>query len=171
MLKISSRWLVALALVAPIVLAGCGTGVKEEFATDTPAAPPATQQPASAAPASPGKTADVTELKKEDLVVGTGAEAVAGKTVTVNYTGWLYDPTKPDFKGGVFDTSLGREPFTFTLGAGSVIVGWDQGLVGMKVGGTRRLILPPPYAYGGIRSGSIPAEASLVFDVQLVSIQ
>jgi FKBP-type peptidyl-prolyl cis-trans isomerase FkpA len=120
------------------------------------------------APASPTRTPAFTKI---DLEVGTGAEAVVGSVMTVQYTGWLYDPTKSDFKGGVFDTSLGREPFTFTLGAGSVITGWDQGLVGMKVGGTRRLILPPSYAYGGIRSGSIPAEASLVFDIQLVSIQ
>jgi FKBP-type peptidyl-prolyl cis-trans isomerase FkpA len=120
------------------------------------------------APASPTKTPAFARI---DLEVGTGAEAVVGSVVTVNYTGWIYDPSKTDFKGGVFDTSLGREPFTFTLGAGTVITGWEQGLPGMKVGGTRRLILPPAYAYGGLRSGTIAAEASLVFDVQLVSIQ
>jgi FKBP-type peptidyl-prolyl cis-trans isomerase FkpA len=120
------------------------------------------------APASPTKTPAFTKI---DLEVGTGDEAIAGSVVTVNYTGWIYDPTKTDFKGGVFDTSIGKAPFTFTLGTGTVISGWDQGLPGMKVGGTRRLILPPAYGYGGARSGSIPAEASLVFDVTLVSIQ
>jgi FKBP-type peptidyl-prolyl cis-trans isomerase len=119
------------------------------------------------APASPTKTPAFTRV---DLVVGTGAEAVVGSVVEVNYTGWLYDPTRPDFKGGVFDTSIGRATFTFTLGVGSVIQGWDEGLVGMKVGGTRRLIVPPAYAYGGVRTSSIPAEAALLFDVVLVSI-
>jgi len=119
------------------------------------------------APASPTKTPAFTKI---DLEVGTGAEAVVGSVVEVTYTGWLYDPTRPDFKGGVFDTSLGRGTFTFTLGVGSVIQGWDEGLVGMKVGGTRRLIIPPAYGYGGVRTSSIPAEATILFDVVLVSI-
>ena len=71
-----------------------------------------------------------------DLVLGTGAEAVTGQLVTVNYTGWLYDPTKPDFKGLQFSTSLGGSPFTFTLGSGQVIAGWDRGVPGMQEGGT-----------------------------------
>ena len=119
------------------------------------------------APASPTKTPPYTKI---DLKVGAGDEAVLGSVITVNYTGWLYDPAKPENKGGMFDTSLGRATFTFTLGVGTVIQGWDEGIVGMKVGGTRRLILPPAYAYGGVRSTAIPAEASLLFDITLESI-
>ena len=105
-----------------------------------------------------------------DVVVGTGDVAVDGASITVNYTGWLYDPTKPDNKGLQFDTTTGQSPFTFTLGAGNVIAGWDQGLVGMKVNGIRRLIIPPSLAYGGTRSGDIPPYSTLVFDIQLVSV-
>jgi FKBP-type peptidyl-prolyl cis-trans isomerase FkpA len=105
-----------------------------------------------------------------DLIVGTGAEAVSGGVLTVNYTGWVYDSSKPDKKGLQFDTSVGKTPFTFTLGNGSVIKGWDQGLVGMKVGGVRRLVIPPSLAYGAARNNSIPPYSTLVFDVELVDI-
>jgi FKBP-type peptidyl-prolyl cis-trans isomerase FkpA len=90
--------------------------------------------------------------------------------VTVNYTGWLYDATKTDNKGPQFDSSVGRTPFQFTLGTGQVIRGWDQGIPGMKVGGRRRLVIPPSLAYGSTRSGPIPPNATLVFDVEMVSI-
>src|SRR5262245_25937673 len=85
-----------------------------------------------------------------DLKVGTGAEATSGRTVTVNYTGWLYSATAADNKGSQFDSSLdpGRTPFTFTVGVSSVISGWHQGVPGMRVGGQRRLVLPPNLAYG-----------------------
>lgn len=109
-----------------------------------------------------------------DLTVGTGATAAAGRSVTVNYTGWLYDSTKPDNKGAQFDSSLtpGRTPFTFTLGAGQVIQGWDQGVAGMRVGGSRRLIIPPNLAYGATGvPGTIPGNATLVFDISLLSVQ
>jgi FKBP-type peptidyl-prolyl cis-trans isomerase FkpA len=106
-----------------------------------------------------------------DLKVGTGATAALGNTLTVNYTGWLYDPDKPDDKGIVFDTSAGATPFSFTLGAGQVIKGWDQGVSGMKIGGIRRLIIPPSLAYGGTRSGAIPPYSTLVFDIELVNVQ
>lgn len=119
------------------------------------------------APTTPTVTPGFTRV---DLVVGTGAEAVVGSVMTVNYTGWLYDPSKSDFKGAQFDSSIGAAPFTFTLGTGSVIQGWDQGLVGMKEGGVRRLVIPPSLGYGGTRVSAIPAEASLLFDVQLISI-
>ena len=90
----------------------------------------------------------------------------------VQYTGWLFDPSKADQKGLVFDTSIGStDPFSFTLGAGQVISGWDQGLVGMKVGGLRRLVVPPSLAYGTSRNNSIPPNATLVFDIELVSLQ
>ncbi len=106
-----------------------------------------------------------------DLVVGTGADAVSGKTLTVDYTGWLYDASKPDGKGLQFDTTLGRGPFQFVLGGGQVIAGWDQGVPGMKVGGVRRLVIPPSLAYGSIRSGPIPPNATLVFEITLLSVQ
>ena len=106
-----------------------------------------------------------------DLVVGTGAEAVNGKTLSVNYTGWFYSETAADHKGAQFDTSVGRGPFTFVLGNGAVIKGWDQGLVGMKVGGRRELVLPPDLAYGAAGYGQIPGNSTLLFDVDLVSVQ
>jgi FKBP-type peptidyl-prolyl cis-trans isomerase FkpA len=108
---------------------------------------------------------------KTDLVVGTGATAASGQTVKVNYTGWLYDANKPDNKGAQFDSSIGRGPFSFPLGAGRVISGWDQGVAGMKIGGSRRLIIPPELGYGASGVGPIPPNATLVFDVELLSIQ
>jgi peptidylprolyl isomerase len=106
------------------------------------------------------------EVKIEDLQVGTGAEAVPGATITVNYTGTLQD-------GTVFDSSYERnEPFTLQLGAGSVIPGWEQGLQGMKVGGKRRLTIPPSLGYGAQGAGStIPPNATLIFDVELLQVQ
>jgi FKBP-type peptidyl-prolyl cis-trans isomerase len=110
-------------------------------------------------------------FSKTDLTVGTGAEATAGKRLTVNYTGWLYDPSKPDNKGQQFDSSVGGAPFSFTLG-GNVIDGWNRGLVGMKVGGKRRLIVPPELAYGAAGfPPAIPGNATLVFDVELLGVQ
>jgi FKBP-type peptidyl-prolyl cis-trans isomerase FkpA len=108
-----------------------------------------------------------------DLIVGTGAIAAVGNAVTVNYTGWLYDSSKPDNKGTQFDTSIGRAPFAFQLGAGQVIKGWDQGVVGMRVGGMRRLVIPPDLAYGsaGAGGGAIPPNAALVFDINLLAVQ
>jgi FKBP-type peptidyl-prolyl cis-trans isomerase FkpA len=106
-----------------------------------------------------------------DLRVGTGAEAAAGKVLTVNYTGWLYDATKVDLKGLQFDTSAGGTPFSFTLGIGQVIAGWDQGLPGMKVGGARRLVIPSSLAYGSIRTGPIPPFATLLFEVELLDVK
>jgi FKBP-type peptidyl-prolyl cis-trans isomerase len=89
----------------------------------------------------------------------------------VNYTGWLYDPTKTDFKGIQFDSTAASGPFTFTLGAGSVIKGWDDGLVGLRVGGIRQLVIPPSLAYGNVRNNAIPPNTALVFEVELLSIQ
>ena len=106
-----------------------------------------------------------------DLRVGTGASAVAGNPLTVHYTGWLYDGSKPDAKGLQFETSRGGTPFTFTLGAGQVIAGWEQGILGMNAGGLRRLVLPPSLAYGSSRNGIIPPNATLVFEVELVEVQ
>ncbi len=105
-----------------------------------------------------------------DLLVGSGDAAVTGYILTVNYTGWVYDPSKPDNKGLQFDTSVGKQPFVFTLGVGSVIQGWDQGLVGMKVGGIRRLVVPPSLAYGPARNFSIPGYSTLVFEIELIGV-
>src|SRR5499426_500261 len=98
-------------------------------------------------------------LQSEDLKVGTGAEAKSGNTVSVHYTGWLTDGKK-------FDSSVDRrEPFEFKLGAGMVIKGWDQGVAGMKVGGKRKLIIPPSLAYGDQGAGNvIPPNAELTFE-------
>jgi FKBP-type peptidyl-prolyl cis-trans isomerase FkpA len=119
------------------------------------------------------KESAVTDLVKKDEVVGAGAEAVAGKTVSVHYTGWLYDESAPDHKGKKFDSSRDRgEPLNFPLGAGRVIKGWDQGVAGMKVGGKRTLIIPPDLAYGSRGAGGvIPPNATLVFDVELLDVR
>jgi FKBP-type peptidyl-prolyl cis-trans isomerase FkpA len=117
----------------------------------------------------PSSTAPFTKI---DLRLGDGTEAAAGKALTVSYTGWLYDPTKPDLKGLQFDTSLNSGfPFTFTLGFAQVIQGWDEGLAGMKVGGIRKLVIPSTLAYGGTRNQSIPPFATLVFEVELLDVQ
>jgi FKBP-type peptidyl-prolyl cis-trans isomerase FkpA len=112
-----------------------------------------------------------TTFSQTDLVVGTGAEAVNGRRLTVHYTLWLYDAARSESKGQQLQTSVGGSPFPFVLGAGGVIRGWDQGVPGMKVGGMRRLIIPPSLAYGSSGQGSIPPNATLVFDIQLLDVQ
>ncbi len=108
---------------------------------------------------------DVTELKIEDLVVGTGVEAVSGKLISVHYTGTLTNGTK-------FDSSVDRgAPFEFTLGIGEVIQGWDKGFAGMKVGGKRKLIIPSSMGYGDMGSGPIPPKATLIFEVELLGVK
>ena len=118
-------------------------------------------------------TQNITELVKKDTVLGEGREAEAGFNVTVHYTGWLYDPSKPDGKGTKFDSSLDRHaPFVFFLGGGQVIQGWDEGFAGMKVGGKRTLIIPPNMGYGASGAGGvIPPNATLIFDVELLGIK
>ncbi len=139
-----------------------------EFATTTL---PAGTSPQAMNDGSTGAAASLpTELPKvltgHDEVVGTGAEAVAGKSVTVHYVGMLPD-------GTVFDASKNHgQPFTFTLGAGQVIKGWDQGVAGMKVGGKRKLIIPPDMAYGSQGAGGvIPPNATLIFEVELLDVK
>jgi FKBP-type peptidyl-prolyl cis-trans isomerase FkpA len=110
------------------------------------------------------------ELRIEDLVGGEGAQAQAGRRVSVHYTGWLHDPTAADGRGRKFDSSKDRgQPFEFPLGAGHVIRGWDEGVQGMKVGGTRVLTIPPELGYGARGAGGvIPPNATLVFEVELL---
>jgi len=125
--------------------------------------------------ASEGETAlsNITQLIKKDDVTGSGNEAVAGRRVTVHYTGWLYKEDAADHKGKKFDSSRDRgDPFEFRLGAGEVIDGWDQGVAGMKVGGRRTLTIPPNLGYGAQGSpGAIPPNATLVFDVELLDVK
>ena len=132
-----------LLLGLPLMVAACGS--------DTPTSPTTT----SSAPYS-----------QTDLVVGTGAEAALTSRVTVSYTGWLYDTSKPDGKGTQFDASPSA---TFALTG--VIAGWQRGVPGMKVGGQRRLIIPPELAYGSSGNGTIPPNATLVFDIGLLGVQ
>ncbi|MFA5133854.1 MAG: FKBP-type peptidyl-prolyl cis-trans isomerase [Patescibacteria group bacterium] len=109
---------------------------------------------------------DGTSLLIEDIKVGGGAEVVSGNTVSVHYTGWLLDGTK-------FDSSLDRgQPFSFNVGGGRVIAGWEQGLLGMKVGGKRKLTIPARLGYGvyGV-PGVIPANSALVFDIELLKVE
>lgn len=126
---------------------------------------------AAACDDSPTSPSSTPAFSQADVRAGTGTAAASGNMVTVHYTGWLFDASKTDQKGLQFETSLGGTPLTFTLGAGQVIAGWDQGIPGMKEGGLRRLIIPPSLAYGGKRNGPIPPNAALVFEVELVSVQ
>src|SRR4030095_1844505 len=137
---------------------------------------PAKAQTATPPPSSQGVSkldATPKELQKIDVKQGSGAEAVPGKTAVVQYTGWLYDPAKPDNKGAKFDSSRDRnEPFDFPVGGGRVIKGWDQGVAGMKVGGQRTLVIPPDMGYGQRGAGGvIPPNATLIFDVELVGVK
>lgn len=113
------------------------------------------------------------ELVIVDDLAGSGNEAAAGRLVTVHYTGWLYDQSKPDYKGERFDSSRDHnEPFAFRLGAGQVIEGWDKGFAGMKVGGKRTLTIPPHMGYGAAGApGAIPPNATLLFEVELIDVR
>jgi FKBP-type peptidyl-prolyl cis-trans isomerase len=158
----------AIAFTAALITSGCASQPKA--ATPQPAAqseptpdPQASATASASLPAEP--VAAATALKIEDVKVGKGAEAKTGDLVTVNYTGYLTDGTK-------FDSSLnpGRQPFQFTIGQGQVIQGWEQGFAGMKVGGTRKLTIPPEMGYGAQGQGAIPPNAVLVFDVELLGV-
>jgi len=158
--------LIALMMVAALSVTGCSKPA--ETPAEAPAATAPAEQPAeqpAAAPATGPVTKDVTKLVIKDTKVGTGAEAKSGTSVTVNYTGYLTDGTK-------FDSSLDSgQPFTFNLGAGEVIKGWDEGVEGMKVGGTRTLTIPPAMGYGDQGAGGvIPPGATLFFEVELLAV-
>jgi FKBP-type peptidyl-prolyl cis-trans isomerase FkpA len=143
-------------LLAVTLLAAC-TGKP-----NTP--PPAPPQP---------QASGVTSLQSVVLKPGTGTAIAGGQIAVMQYTGWLYDAAAKDNKGKEFDSSrTRREPFKFPLGTGSVIKGWDQGVAGMQIGESRRLIIPPDLAYGdGGAGGVIPPGATLMFDVELVGIE
>ena len=139
------------ALALSLALAACGGG-----GSDAPAV----------APVGPST------LQTTDTLVGAGAVAANGNTLTIHYTGWLYSSTAANFRGTQFDTSVGKQPFQFKLGAGTVIAGFDQGLVGMRVGGTRVLIIPSAMGYGAAGvAGLIPPNSGLVFSVELLAVQ
>ena len=125
----------------------------------------------SSSPTAPSANVPYSQI---DLLVGSGTEAVTGRVTLVNYSGWLYDAAAPANKGSLFDTSLasGRTPLVVTLGAGSVIPGFERGILGMRVGGKRTVIIPPDLAYGSRGSGGvIPPNATLVFDIELLAVQ
>ena len=119
------------------------------------------------------QASSVAKLIKTDKKLGGGAQAVAGREVSVHYTGWLYDEAAPEHRGKKFDSSRDRgQPIEFPLGAGQVIEGWDKGLEGMKVGGQRTLVIPPHLGYGARGAGgAIPPNAALVFDVELMGVK
>ena len=144
----SLRALVVIAL--PLLLVAC---------TDSSSTAPS-------APLLPGAPFSTT-----DLVVGTGADATAGKVVSIFYTGWIYDPTKTDSKGTQFDSNVGGTAYSFQLGVGSVIPGFDRGVLGMKEGGRRRVVIPPDLAYGSQGNGPVPPNATIIFDIDLVSVR
>jgi len=154
-------------LFATMLVAACATADAQ-----SPPTPPEKSPSASSTTVSKFG-ANVNELKIVDQKPGTGAEAVSGKAVVVHYTGWLYDPAAADGHGAKFDSSLDRNvPFGFILGGGKVIKGWDEGVVGMKVGGKRTLVIPPAKAYGERGAGGvIPPNATLLFDVELLAVE
>jgi FKBP-type peptidyl-prolyl cis-trans isomerase FkpA len=138
------RWIVFLALLA--------TSACSNNNSTSPTVPPTTTAPYS----------------QTDLVAGIGTTAAPGNTLTVAYTGWLHDSSKPDAKGSQFESGS----ITTRIGVGQVIRGWDQGIPGMRVGGQRRLVIPPELAYGSQSpSAKIPANATLIFDVTLTAVQ
>ena len=148
--------IIALIIIAVLVFVGYrnGSGPEQQGIEET----------AGQAAALGGISAE-NPLITQDVIVGTGADAVVGSTVTVHYVGTLTSGIK-------FDSSLDRgEPFTFTIGAGQVIPGWEQGLVGMKEGGTRTLLIAPELAYGRQAVGPIPANSALIFEIQLLTVQ
>jgi peptidylprolyl isomerase len=158
------RFTNAAAIGLALVLVGCN---QQKASTTTSSSTAEATSPAPAA-TTPGTAQEITTrsgLKMTDLKVGEGAVAENGSNVSVQYTGWLVDGTQ-------FDTSVGRGPFTFRIGAGQVIPGWDEGVKGMRVGGKRKLTIPPDLGYGASGAGGvIPPGATLVFEVELLDVK
>ncbi|UGQ46282.1 FKBP-type peptidyl-prolyl cis-trans isomerase [Massilia endophytica] len=150
-----SMFQIIAALACALTLTACGGGGDDKPADNTPAQPAFT---------------------KTDTVVGSGLEASNGDLLTVHYTGWVYSATATGNKGDQFETSRTGNPFSFTIGRGSVIPGWDQGILGMKPGGKRTLVIPAAMAYGAQQKTDatgkvvIPANSALVFEVELISL-
>lgn len=149
-------------LVASVALVACNAS---DAGSPNSPSDPSTEQFASALGINLGEMREVaSRLYVRDITVGTGAEATTGKRLRMRYTGWLRN-------GTVFDSNApSGTPFDFTLGVGEVIAGWDIGVAGMRVGGKRRLVMSSQYGYGPSGSGPIPGNATLVFDVELLSI-
>jgi FKBP-type peptidyl-prolyl cis-trans isomerase FkpA len=148
-----TRALFVLILAAALAASACGG---DSSSSSTPTSP-------TAQPSAP--------YSQTDLRVGTGTEVTSGRSVAVNYTGWLYNPSGTDGKGQQFDSNAGRAPFTFVVGSNQVIPGFSQGVTGMRVGGLRRVVLPPALAYGSTGNGPIPPNATLVFEIEVVAVQ
>jgi FKBP-type peptidyl-prolyl cis-trans isomerase FkpA len=163
----------ALALAAAVLTAGCAASTTESSSTSSSTASSTTTTAAPTGQAAAGAAAGVqvhklaSGLQYEDVLVGSGKMAEPGMNVSVQYTGWLTDGTK-------FDSSVDRgTPYRFQLGAGNVIKGWDEGIKGMRIGGKRKLTIPPDMAYGasGTSDGRIPPNATLKFDLELIDVQ
>jgi len=155
------NWILAITLIAL-----SGVSVAQTAAKKTTAKPTAKSAPSGPTKVTGAPTKTASGLEYWDIKVGTGAVAQTGKQVKVDYTGWLTNGKK-------FDSSVGTgRPFDFMLGASQVIKGWDEGVVGMKVGGKRQLRIPPDLAYGAAgHPPQIPANSTLIFDVQLVDVK
>jgi FKBP-type peptidyl-prolyl cis-trans isomerase FkpA len=142
------------------------------FSATTHAQNPVTEKAVNAAPVSTPAPLHIASLGKIDTEIGTGAEAVYGSRVEVHYTGWLYNPKTENLHGAKFDSSRDAgTPFSFLVGGREVIKGWDLGVVGMKVGGKRTLLIPSYLAYSTKGSGSIPPNSHLVFDIELLNVK
>lgn len=165
-------FLAILLVVGAVVIFSSKSGNQNQpLASETPSATiePSTEPVATATASAKPTTMQTDKLIIQDEVVGTGAEAATGKKVTVNYTGNLVDGTAFDSNT---DPKFGHvEPFAFNLGAGEVIAGWDQGVAGMKVGGKRKLTIPASLGYGAQSVGSIPANSTLIFEVELLKVE
>ena len=151
---------IAIVSLTLCLTSACGTA-------QAPGSAPAGGDAASVTPAPPAG------YVQTELAAGSGTQAAKGAQVTVKYTGWIYDASKPDNKGTKFDSTDDHDPITFRLGNGEVIPGWDRGLEGMRVGGKRRLVIPPDLGYGaeGTPGGPIPPNAGLVFDVEMADVK
>lgn len=169
------QWVLSAA--AAVLVTGCGpTGNGEPAAGGEPDTTAAAPAEASRAPAPAREAAEPTEivpgLTMRVLEEGSGATAAAGDTAVVHYTGWLYDEAAANHRGAKFDSSVDRgQPFDFTLGAGEVIRGWDEGVRGMRVGEVRELTIAPHLGYGNRGVGPIPPGSTLVFEVELLDIK
>jgi FKBP-type peptidyl-prolyl cis-trans isomerase FkpA len=141
---------------------------EEKKPVSKPAASAAAPAAKSESTPKAGLPKDIKKLIVEDTIVGNGKSAEKGKSIKVHYTGWLYDPIKPMGRGKQFDTSAGKEPFSFTLGGGTVIKGWDEGVMAMSLGEKAVLTMTSDYGYGEAGAGSdIPPNADLRFEVEL----